>query len=223
MIKLKKSAKPKILEEKGSEWTKTLLQKKAAGEAATATESTRYRHPDIKEALVLETHNKCAYCESKLQHTHHGDVEHIMPKSLQLDKILEWSNLTLACEKCNQKKSNLDPDAEKIIDPYAVDPRSHFFFAGPFLHTLGTPEGISTKVILELDRPELIEMRQERILVVMAIFAEIMRSDIPLHARRLIYKNLLTTEPAGNKAYSAMIRDLIAAVAERVPGDVKAP
>lgn len=223
MIRLAKTDEPQILADRGAEWTKTLVDKKAAGQVATPAESTRYRHPDIKNALVAETHNKCAYCESKLQHTHHGDVEHIMPKSLQLEKILDWANLTLACEKCNQNKSNLDPNAEKIIDPYAVDPRDHFFFAGPFLHSLGTAEGISTKAILDLDRPELIEMRRERMRVVMAIYAEILRPDIPLHARRIIYKNLIATEAAADKSYSAMVLDLIASVRDRVPADVRAP
>lgn len=223
MIHLSKTAEPKILKDNGAAWTKVLVDKKAAGQAASGTESTRYRHPDIKAALVGETHNKCAYCESKLQHTHHGDVEHIMPKSIDVDKILLWTNLTLACEKCNQNKSNLDPNAERIIDPYAVDPRQHFVFSGPFIHTLGTVEGISTRVIFDLDRAELIEMRRERIRVVMAIYAEIMRPDVPLHARRLIYRDLISTETLSDKPYSAMILDLVAALDARVPNEVKAP
>src|SRR5947209_8328121 len=126
MIRLNKGPKPQILTENEAAWTATV----ANGEA-TPAEKARYRHPEIKEALVSETHGKCAYCESKLQHIHHGDIEHIYPKSLALEKTFEWENLTLACEICNQNKSNKDPFLEQILDPYSVEPSEHLFFAGP--------------------------------------------------------------------------------------------
>src|ERR1700677_4060556 len=104
MIKLSKLDEPPILAKNAIKWTKVLLDTVAAGKIPTETERPRYRHPQIKDTLVRETHGKCAYCESKLRHIHHGDVEHIMPKSLDLGKIVQWDNLTLACEKCNQKQ-----------------------------------------------------------------------------------------------------------------------
>jgi len=91
MIKLQKLAKPPILVANETTWIQTLVDKVALGQTPTDTEKTRYRHAQIKAALVQETHGKCAYCESKLLHIHHGDVEHIMPKSLDLSKIVEWS------------------------------------------------------------------------------------------------------------------------------------
>jgi uncharacterized protein (TIGR02646 family) len=109
MIFLKKGEEPQVLISNGPVWTQKLLQREAAGETPTRTEATHYRHPDIKAALVAETHNKCAYCESKLQHIHHGDVEHIFPKSRDPSRMLKWDNLTLACEVCNQNKSDRDP------------------------------------------------------------------------------------------------------------------
>lgn len=221
MIKLEKGPKPEILETNGAEWTRILVEKRSSGEEPTSTEKTRYRHPQIKEALVTETHNKCAYCESKLQHIHHGDVEHIMPKSLDPSKTLEWENLTLACEMCNQKKSNLDPNANQIIDPYTVDPRDFLVFNGPFIFSMGSPSGIATKVILDLDRPELIETRSERLKYIMSIYAEVLRPDIPILARRAIYKNLVKTEASPSMAYSAMVQDTIAAMQSRVPDEIK--
>ena len=81
MIKLSKTEEPQILLDNGPNWTKVIVDKIAVGETPTDTEKTRYRHPDIKAALVAETNGKCAYCESKVLHIHHGDVEHIYPKS----------------------------------------------------------------------------------------------------------------------------------------------
>ncbi len=220
MIPLVKGNEPPILKNNGSAWTQKLLERAAAGESPTHSESTRYRHPQIKAALVAETNNKCAYCESKLQHIHHGDVEHIFPKSLDPSRILAWSNLTLACEVCNQKKSDLDPNANHLIDPYNDNPRMHFVFSGPFIFSLGTPSSIATKYILELDRPQLIEQRRERLKYIMSVYSEVLRDDIPLLARQAIYKNLIETEAAPSTAYSAMTQDVIELMRTRVPPEV---
>lgn len=221
MIPLKKSAKPQILVDHEAEWTQALLDKAAANTEPTQTEKTRYRHPDIKAALVAETNNKCAYCESKLQHIHHGDVEHIMPKSLELSKTVVWTNLTLACEVCNQNKSNLDPNANQIIDPYNTDPELHIVFLGAFAVPRGTVAGEATKAILDLDRPALIEQRGDRLKYLMSIYSKVLRTDIPLAARRAIYKDLVQREAANDKAFSAMARDAIAAMAHVIPSEVK--
>jgi 5-methylcytosine-specific restriction endonuclease McrA len=220
VIRLVKAKKPAILVDHDAEWTKVVVDKAAAGQKPTQVEATRYRHPGIKDALVAETSNKCAYCESKLQHIHHGDVEHIMPKSLEPSRIFEWENLTLACEVCNQNKSNLDPNANKLIDPYQTNPRDHLVFAGPFIFATGSAPGIATRTILDLDRGELIESRLNRLKAVMGIYSEILRPDIPLHARRIIYRNLLETEAAPNTAHSGMILDLIETMKTRVPNEL---
>jgi hypothetical protein len=221
MIPLVKSPKPQILVDHEAEWTQTLLDKAAADEEPTQTEKTRYRHPDIKAALVAETNNKCAYCESKLQHIHHGDVEHIMPKSLELSKTVVWNNLTLSCEICNQNKSNLDPNANQIIDPYNTNPDLHLIFIGAFAFPRGTIEGEATKAILDLDRPALIEERGERLKYLMSIYSKVLRTDIPLAARRAIYKDLVRREAANDKAFSAMALNTIAAMSHAVPLEVK--
>jgi hypothetical protein len=221
MIKLFKTAKPQILIDHADEWTQILLDKEASGEVATSVEKTRYRHPEIKAALVTETNGKCAYCESKLRHIHHGDIEHMMPKSLQTNKILDWNNLTLACEICNQNKSNIDPNSDNIIDPYDVDPRDHLMFIGPFIFDRGTALGISTNLIIDLKRPDLFERRRERMDTIMSLYATVLRPDIPLVARRAIYKDIEVKETAASQAYSAMSQDLIDAMRIQVPAEVK--
>ncbi|RKE47373.1 HNH endonuclease [Sphingomonas sp. PP-CC-1A-547] len=221
MIPLAKTAEPLVLVNNGVAWTKVLTDKLSIGEKPTDAEKSKYRHPDIKSALVLETSNKCAYCESKLQHIHHGDVEHIFPKSLELSKILLWDNLTLACEVCNQNKSNLDPNANLIIDPYTTNPRNHLIFQGSFVFALGTATGQSTVAILDLGRPALIEERGERLKYLMGIFENVLRTDLPLAARRAIYKNLVQREATPDKAFSAMAEDVITAMIAHVPKAVR--
>src|ERR1700722_9410453 len=105
MIKINKLPAPAILVEKSTEWTNALLEKISKGEKPTDAESNRYRHAKIKQALLDETHGKCAYCESKLRHIAYGDIEHVVPKSVRPELSFDWQNLTLACDVCNTNKS----------------------------------------------------------------------------------------------------------------------
>ena len=220
MIKLKKIEEPQVLVDNGKLWTETLVNKAAAGEVPTPTEKTRYRNSYIKEALVRETSGKCAYCESKLQHIHHGDVEHIMPKSLDLSKILEWEHLTLACEICNQNKSNLDPNSAHIIDPYTDDPRDHLAFTGSMILSKGTEKGTCSRTILDLNRGDLMERRQEKLAGLTTIAEIVFRNDLPLPARRAMFANLKTSDACATAAYSAMSLAFVDQLAQVLPGEV---
>lgn len=220
MISLTKKTKPKILEDNEQNWTKVLTDKLSKGEKPTNTEKTRYRHPQVKAALIDETKGKCAYCESKLLHIHHGDVEHIYPKSLAPEKSFEWENLTLACEICNQNKSNKDPLIEAIIDPYVIDPVEHLVFMGTLIFDLGTPHGISTREILDLNRAELVERRKEHLEKIMGIYQTLLRTDIPIAARKAIYQNLLSKEGSSDTQYTAMALQAIDQMAGKIPDEV---
>jgi uncharacterized protein (TIGR02646 family) len=206
MIKLSKLPIPQRLADNGSAWTKAVVEKLAAGDVPTPTEKSRYRHPEIKAVLLNETHGKCAYCESRLQHIHHGDVEHMYPKSLDPTKTFEWENLTLSCEVCNQNKSNKDPYLNNIIDPYQIDPEDHLIFIGGLVFAKPTPQGISTRILLELHRAELVEMRNDQVEKVMAIYALIMDLALPLSVRRALYADLLQREAGPAAPYAAMTR-----------------
>ena len=204
MIKLSKLKKPNVLDVSADTWTKTLVDKINSGVKPTDSEKTKYRHPDVKFALVEETHGKCAYCESKLLHIHHGDVEHIYPKSLDPTKTFDWLNLTLACEICNQLKSDSDPNMEFIIDPYNIEPAEHLNFVGTIVHAITADYGQSTKAILKLNRAALCERRREKLEKTLSIFENILNEKLPLPTRKAIYEDLLENEGASSSEYSAM-------------------
>ncbi|MBM7331138.1 HNH endonuclease [Agrobacterium sp. S2] len=204
----------------GAQWTTTIVSKLASGETLTDAEKTRYRNTEIKATLIQETSGKCAYCESKLLHIHHGDVEHIVPKSLRPELTVEWNNLTLACEICNQRKSNLDPSAEHIIDPYVTEPDEHLIFVGALVFSKGTVAGTNTRVILDLNRAELSERRKERLEGLMAIAEQILRGDLPLPTRRALYEDLITNEASRTSPYAAMAKAVVSAIAAELPAEV---
>lgn len=216
MIKLTKLPEPNILSINAVNWTQILIQKRSRGETPTAAEKSKYRHPNIKNILVQETHGKCAYCESKLQHIHHGDVEHIYPKSLDINKTFEWENLTLSCEVCNQNKSNKDPYIENIIDPYITNPEEHLMFLGGLIFSKGTDLGTSTRLLLKLHRAELVEMRNAQVEKIMGIYAQIMNASLSILVRKALYDDLIENEAGDSAPYSLMTRYIIQDMVQRI-------
>lgn len=216
MIALQKQPKPQILRDRANEWTTSLLGKLAKGEVPTNAEKSRYRNPQVKDALVSETHGKCAYCESPILHIHHGDVEHIFPKSLDPSLTFEWENLTLACEKCNQNKSDKDPTLTFIIDPYKANPEEHLHFSGPLIFPLGTAEGTSTRTILDLNRGELVEQRKERLEKLLLIVDSAMREGLPEIVRNAIIQDLRHEAAAAASPYAAMGKCFLSAIEGKI-------
>jgi len=160
MISLTKSEKPPVLVEKAQEWTRDILEKIAGGMKVGDAVGARYNHPDIKKRLLEETFDKCAYCESKITHIAYGDIEHITAKKVDPSLAVDWDNLTIACDKCNQKKS----DNDGVIDPYSDDPGEHLLFLGPILRARPTSGiGQLTERLLDLNRVPLVERRLDKI------------------------------------------------------------
>ena len=118
----------------------------------------RYSHKDIKEALLKETHKKCAYCESLITHIDYGDIEHIIPKSKVPEKTFEWENVTIACGVCNTNKSDYYDEKSPLINPYLDNLEEEIIFYGP-VPVYNSYKGRITISQLQLDRVELLEKR----------------------------------------------------------------
>ena len=170
MIAVQRTDIPKILERKASEWTEKLLS--AANKKQRDNAKSKYRHKDIKKALRAMCHDKCVYCESKITHVDHGDIEHYRPKSKFPELTFTWSNLLLACGVCNgtQYKGDKFPEEEldgPLVHPCEDDPSQHFSFhyepmVGACIYGI-TPRGETTEKILGLNRHELREYRSGQI------------------------------------------------------------
>lgn len=207
MIKLTKTDEPEVLKQKSATWTATILGKIANGEDISKTDKGRYAHPDIKSALVAETDGKCAYCESKLRHITHGDIEHILPKSLVPNRWFDWHNLTLACDTCNSKKSDFLGDHDTFIDPYAVDPEEHFWHHGATIFPKpGCDAAALTERLLELNRPELVERRSERLKGLMKHLDVIERVNDP-NLKAVLQSDFLE-ETKSCQEYAALAREV---------------
>ena len=163
-----------ILARRGAEWLRALQQANSAKDRKRAM--NKYRHRNIKVALVKLFHGKCAYCESHIVHIDYGHIEHYRPKSGlhgRPDLCFEWKNLLLACGICNgaEFKSDHFPgpaEGGPIINPCEDDPAVHFEFR--FDEKLGlasvygiTRRGQTTEVLLGLNRTELRRFRSQQV------------------------------------------------------------
>lgn len=212
MIKLKKTSAPQVLQDKEAIWTKVVVDKIANGEAITETEKTRYRHPDIKKALIEETFGKCAYCESKLLHIAYGDIEHIHPKSQNANKLFKWSNLTLACDRCNTEKGVL----LSIVDPYIDEPAQFFEFLGPMV--VPDPKNdiaVITEKSLKLNRLELMERRSDKIRY-LAIQLLVLSNAKNQELKDILKKDLLSNEMSETQEFAATARSFLKVMISKV-------
>lgn len=208
MIALSKHPEPAILLVHGAEWLEVIKSKLARGEVPTVAEKTRYRHPEIKVVLKAETNGKCAYCESRLLHVSFGDVEHISPKSLQIEDTFKWSNLTLACDVCNTYKTS----SVGLVDPYIDDPDNYFKFLGPLIYAIPEhPKAVITERQLRLNRVELIENRSKRLKAISSIILTIKRTA-DLQERQALLDDLYKNEASDESEYAAFVRSFIAVV-----------
>lgn len=216
MIKLTKRLEPEVLAKNYGEWTKALVERLQKGEEPTAAEKGRYRHPDIKSVLIEETAGKCAYCESKLRHIAYGDVEHIVPKSSDVNVTFRWENLTLACDVCNTNKSDHFKNNGDFVDPYLVDPDEHLFFCGPFVfgHP-GNDRGRLTEELLKLNRPELLERRKERLLNLRTQLDAYARTSNPT-LKEILRKDIEKNEMADDKEFAALSRTFLTDALKRL-------
>jgi uncharacterized protein (TIGR02646 family) len=201
MIFLRKSAEPKELADNKQAWTHDLLTGND-----DALVKRKYAGKEIKDAIIAETHGKCAYCESKPLHVTYGDVEHIVSKKVDKALAFEWSNLTLACDVCNTKKGT----RTDIFDPYSDDPAPHFWFYGPlvFSTSVASPDAQITLTVLQLNRPSLIEKRSERIKHLERQL-QIIRGTQNAAVRLVLTDELVSTETADSSEFAACNRAFV--------------
>jgi len=155
---------PQILVEREADWTQELMDYIQSEQKVPKTVKSRYNDKNIKNALMAETNDKCAYCESKITHISHGDIEHILPKSKVHDKTFSWDNLTIGCSICNLNKKDYYDPSTPLLNPYTDNPEKKLIFCGPLIFSAaGEISAEVTIKILKLDRTELLERRVEHL------------------------------------------------------------
>jgi hypothetical protein len=92
-------------------------------------------------------------------------IDHIIPTSKENNDKLE--NLALACFHCNRYKSNHEfVEGVPIFNPRKMNWHEHFSWSDDFLEIVSkTKTGQITIDLLQLNRPRIIQIRKDDILV----------------------------------------------------------
>lgn len=164
MIKLNKKNEPQVLVDNKEKWTREYLEYCNKGVKPPIALKFKYKIPEIKNILIQETNEKCAYCESRIRHVYPGDVEHIVPKNTNPELIFDWNNLTMACWQCNNNKLTYYDPLLPLINPYLDEPVDELQAYGPIIFAKNNSvKGSVTEEVIELNRNELLLIRAERL------------------------------------------------------------
>jgi 5-methylcytosine-specific restriction endonuclease McrA len=120
----------------------------------------------LKQAVIERAHSCCEYCTSLARYSMSPfAVDHITPRSRGGKTVQD--NLALVCQGYNGAKYNkvtgFDPitnHSVPLFHPRQQPWRDHFAWNQSCTHMVGlTPTGRTTIVALQLNRPELINLR----------------------------------------------------------------
>lgn len=203
MIQITKGNEPPSLATKKATWTAQVLAHIAAGDKVPKNIENNYNTSEVKTALRNECRNKCMYCESSIGHITFEHIEHIKPKARTKfpELTFEYSNLGLACPKCNMNKSDTYDAATPFINPYTDNPAIHFTAYGAWVWAnAGNNRAKVTELEIDLNRPELIEKRGERIKAIKELVDNY--NNAPEGVLKNALKKEIEKEIAEDKEYS---------------------
>lgn len=214
MIKLTKGDQPSSLATNSGPWTTDLMDYINKGKAYKDVPKIvreKYIQKDIKDSLLTECHNKCMYCESDISGAGDYHIEHYRPKSIYPNKSFDWSNLGIACPKCNRNKGDNFNEEFPCVNPYIDCPDDFFAFAGTMVLPLaGNHRALLTNTVLGLNRPSLIEKRGERMKVIQSM------ADNYVLEPNLIIKDIrrkqLAEEISEDKPYSRCMKEVVKSI-----------
>ena len=208
MRSLTKGSVPAILASQGKKWLQEYVD-----DPESETKRFKYRHPDIKEALRIETGWKCVYCESRIGHSSPGDVEHKIPSSEVRERHFEWDNLTVACTECNRRKGSYYSEELPFIDPYVDPVETDVLHSGPLVSWRpGAARAELSVRMLEmhgLQRPQLVQQKIDVLERARALADLVASNPGPLQPLRL---DELRRMQARISEYSACVRAFIAVI-----------
>lgn len=217
MIRVRRGRAPDVLTRNRARWVKELQNARTPEERQRILD--RYRHEDVRGALVTLFHGKCAYCESFIRHVDSGHIEHYRPKSKYPRHAFTWSNLVLACGVCNGSEHKgdafpLKAEGGPLVNPSGEDPARHLSFEYDPVTSLAsvrgrTTRGDTTEKCLGLNRKDLRTHRSTR---VKQLWFIAQRATTDPDARRL-----LDEAASASEEYSAFANLLRNALLKGIP------
>jgi uncharacterized protein (TIGR02646 family) len=207
MIKITKGPQPTVLRINGRRWTRLLRKAKKKGGDVDAVRKY-YRHEQITDALLKETHGKCCYCECDPLPGMYRNVEHVVPWSADASMAFSWKNLLFICERCNSAKLQYWDLQNPLINPVRDEPTNELLFVGSMVFG-ATDKGVESVVQIKLNRAGLYESRKKLLKQIEKLAINYARQGIPQNTARDI---LLQTFAGPQERFSQTAKNFIARV-----------
>jgi uncharacterized protein (TIGR02646 family) len=106
------------------------------------------------------THGKCAYCECLLDASSYAVIEHHTARLVDGSLAFEWTNLFLACSRCNGAKGAADHGGE-MLKPDHDDPEEFLWVDHNGEIKALDSRGDVTARLCHLNRGSLLTLRTE--------------------------------------------------------------
>lgn len=210
MIQVPKGQSPIILEQNAAKWNieycnaiKTWTTNGKKGKEPQA----KYNKPPIKDAVIRDFHDKCAYCESYVTATYVGDIEHFKPKKKYCWLTHQWDNLLFSCWDCNHAKLDKFPNPE-IINPTTENPETFFEYDFPHDFSVVKLKPLNKRAVnsintMDLNRDKLSIFRAKRVAILVDILNKV-KNDVPSE----IIKQIIYDLTDADDEYAGMFRYL---------------
>ena len=148
------------------------------------------------------------YCEGYIGAVSYPHIEHFRPKAIYPEKTFDWNNLGLGCQVCNTSKNDSFDESLPYINPYFEDPDDFFFFLGTMImQKPGCARAENMKNQLKLNRPELMQQRQEAIDRVVNLIERYVGETNPA-VKKMLRKNI-EMEFSPDKPYSRYVKSAV--------------
>jgi uncharacterized protein (TIGR02646 family) len=190
MIRINRGSKPNFLE---SDDVDLAIEKAKNFYASKNRNQKRYSFPfinkidkELRPILFELFHEKCGYCETKIDFHNIGVVDRYRPyKGVRDQKeyfedlywwlTYNWENLIYSCKECSQyksayfpiegkralnKKNSLEKEKPLLINPCLGEPNLYFSYDDDGNIYSEKDEGVQTIELLKLNRTNLIESRK---------------------------------------------------------------
>ncbi len=113
----------------------------------------RFKQKDIKESLSKIYHQKCAFCEQKIEKCIDNNlqecsstVEHYRPKSKYYWLAFSWDNLLWCCHKCNQNKGNKFETKKREVEYNKEEFKDNIHSSSKIYHSIEEPKIINPEI-----------------------------------------------------------------------------
>lgn len=141
---------------------------------------------ELREHILQEQGNCCAYTEVRLNGEEYCHIDHYRTRNLFPEKMSEYENLLVSCNseeyaaKYKDRQIKSKSDYDELINPVEESPSDHieFAFTGDVLPLKQSKKGERTISVFNLNEKSLLDRRKTAVLNVVNMSAFLSKEEL---------------------------------------------